>query len=91
MNTVSNMTVVCILAILVVVISSDSYRMIQINAIPSTRSCTRSQDGGLHCVLRELQISELAPVCRDLKTMPEPENQQLFQGLDCDTVLARLP
>ena len=32
MNTVSNMTVVCILAILVVAISSGRYGMIQVNA-----------------------------------------------------------
>jgi hypothetical protein len=83
MNTVSKMTVVCILAILVVVISSVSYSMIRVNAIVQGK-------------IEELPLDQIAPGCKDLQARmandtPDHFYAGLFKEFDCANVLAKVP
>ena len=78
MNTVSKTTVVCILAILVVVISSGRYSMVQVRGVMSI----------------EQPLKERVPECLHLKTMMANDTADrfyasLFKNVECPDVLAR--
>ena len=84
MNAVSKMTVGCILAILVVVISSGSYSMIQVNAQQSN-------------TIVEAQISNIPEIreCQMLhpswNTSATNEDFKQFEQKDCWKQIARDP
>jgi hypothetical protein len=83
MNTVSKMTVGCILAILVVVISWGSHSMIQVNA--------QSKVSGQ---IDEVPLALIAPGCKHLQAniandTADHWNAMMFKTLDCADVLAR--
>ena len=85
MNTVLTMTAVYILAVLVVVFSSGSYSMIQVNAQQIHRG-----------TIQEVPLTSIAPGCKDLKArMANDTADQFYAGLfkefDCADVLARVP
>jgi len=83
MNTVSKVTFGCILAILVVVISSVSYSMIRVNA--------QSKITGQ---IEEVPLASLAPGCKHLQANMANDTADhwhgmMFKTLDCADVLAR--
>jgi hypothetical protein len=87
MNAVSKVTVSCILAILLVVISSGSNRMIQVNAqCPVGKVCGQ---------IEEVPIGLIAPGCRHLQANMANDtadhwHAMMFKTLDCADVLARI-
>jgi hypothetical protein len=101
MNTVSKVTVACILAILVVVISSG-YNMVQVNAQGRTirseqKPCTTNGEAAICGMVEEVQITpaEVAG-CKHLQAKmadaTDPESKwsaDLFNTLDCADVIAR--
>jgi hypothetical protein len=95
MNTISKMMVGCVFAILVVVISSGRYSMIQANAVPIiSHQCTPTATG-FRCVQEEVPIQNLVPDCRDLQTKmandtPDHFYAGLYQQLGCDDILSRV-
>ena len=84
MNTVSKMTVGCILAILVVVISSGSYSMIQVNAQQSN-TIVEAQTSNIP-EIRECQM--LHPSWNASATS---EDFKQFEQKDCWKQIARNP
>ncbi|MGC2573386.1 MAG: hypothetical protein WA364_17870 [Candidatus Nitrosopolaris sp.] len=88
MNTVSKTTVVCILAMLVMVISSGRYSMVQVNA-----QSTQTQ-GVIRGHIEEVPLMSLAPGCLNLKANMANDtadhwHANMFKTLDCADVLAR--
>ena len=95
MNTVSKVTVGCIIAILVVVISSGRLSMIQARPPVLSHNCTKVGNG-LQCTVTEQPLSEAAAGCRDLQVNMKNDTADhfyagLFQQLDCADTLARMP
>lgn len=95
MNIVSKVTVSCILAILLVVISSGSNRMIQAAPPVLSHNCTKIGNG-VQCTVTEQPLAEAAADCRDLQAKMANDTQYhfyagLFQQLDCADTLARMP
>jgi len=80
MNTVSKMTIICIVAILVVVISSGSDRMINVKAV--SNATKQSQIVGIEC---EDLYAKLTNGHGDIGAM-----QKKFDDKDCWTKLAQL-
>lgn len=94
MNTVSKVTVSCILAILLVVISSGSNRMIQAAPLVLSHHCTKVGNGTQCIVKEQLPLAAEVAGCRDLqKNMANDTASHfyagLFQQLDCADTLAR--
>lgn len=93
MNTVSKVTVSCILAILLVVISSGSNRMIQVNA--QSTGQTACPVGKVCGQIEEVPIGLIAPGCRHLQANMANDtadhwHAMMFKTLDCADVLARI-
>ena len=102
MNTVSKVTVACILAILVVVISSGyRYNMIQVNAQQVIRSeqkpCITNGQAAICGMVEEVQITPaMVADCKHLQAKmadtTDPESKwsaDMFNTLDCAQVIAR--
>ena len=87
MNTVCKMTVVCILAILVVVFSSGSKSMIQVNA--QQRSATIEPQISNIPEIRECQM--LHPLWNSAISPNNATADRLFTEKDCWKQLARDP
>ena len=96
MNTVSKVTVSCILAILLVVISSGSNRMIQAAPPVLSHECTKIKNStALQCTVVEQPLAIAAADCRDLQGKMANDTADhfyagLFQQLDCGDTLARM-
>jgi hypothetical protein len=95
MSIVSKMTVVCILAILVVVISPGRFSMIQAAPPVLSHNCTKIGNG-VQCTVTEQPLAEAAAGCRDLQANMKNDTADhfyagLFQQLDCNDTLARMP
>jgi len=95
MSTASEMKVACILAILVLVMSS--YIMIQAAPTVLSDECTRHADNTTTCVGSPREATRGYPTaadCRDLQTNMANDTADhfyagLFQQLNCGDILAR--
>ncbi len=90
------MTVACILAVLVVIISSGRVGTIQAAPPVLSHNCTKMADGRLQCTVTEQPLAEAAADCRNLQTNMKNDAADhfyagLFQQLDCSDTLARMP
>jgi len=85
MNTVSKMTVGCILTVLVVVMSSGSYRVIQVNAQGTTGSISEPQISNIP----EIHACQMLHPSWNQSATNEDFKQ--FEQKDCWKQLARNP